>query len=149
MVATMSQAASAAYYLHSQRSFRHPTEYYTAGEEPDGVWFNPNDLLGLTDAKNIDNRSFHRLYNGFDPDTGAKLTQNAGSDKRSAGLDITFSADKSVSALWAIADAPLRIPRSKTPTTPLRAWRSSKSSSRNAATHEYATAAAARTARFR
>ena len=108
MVGTMSQAASAAYYLHSQRSFRHPTEYYTAGEEPDGVWFNPNDLLGLTDAKNIDNRSFHRLYNGFDPETGDKLTKNAGSDKRSAGLDITFSADKSVSALWAIADTPLR-----------------------------------------
>ena len=108
MVATMSQAASSVYYLHSQRSFRHPTEYYTAGEEPDGVWFNPNDLLGLTDAKNIDNRSFHRLYNGFDPETGDKLTKNAGSDKRSPGLDITFSADKSVSALWAIADTPLR-----------------------------------------
>ncbi len=108
MTATMSQAASSAYYLHSQRSFRHPTEYYTAGEEPDGVWFNPNDLLGLTDAKNIDSRDFHRLYNGFDPETGDKLTQNAGSDKRSPGLDITFSPDKSVSALWAIADAPLR-----------------------------------------
>ena len=108
MVATMSQAASSAYYLHSQRSFRHPTEYYTAGEEPDGVWFNPNDLLGLTDAKNIDSRDFHRLYNGFDPETGDKLTRNAGSDKRSAGLDITFSADKSVSALWAIAVQPLR-----------------------------------------
>ena len=108
MTATMSQAASSAYYLHSQRSFRHPTEYYTAGEEPDGVWFNPNDLLGLTDAKNIDSRDFHRLYNGFDPETGDKLTQNAGSDKRSPGLDITFSPDKSVSALWAIADTPLR-----------------------------------------
>ena len=108
MVATMSQAASSAYYLHSQRSFRHPTEYYTAGEEPDGIWFNPNDLLRLTDAKNIDSKAFDRLYNGFDPDTGDKLTKNAGSDKRSPGLDITFSADKSVSALWAIADAPLR-----------------------------------------
>ena len=108
MVATMSQAASSAYYLHSQRSFRHPTEYYTAGEEPDGVWFNPNDLLGLTDADKIDSKHFHRLYNGFDPETGDKLTRNAGSDKRSAGLDITFSPDKSVSALWAIADKPLR-----------------------------------------
>ena len=108
MVATMSQAASSAYYLHSQRSFRHPTEYYTAGEEPDGVWFNPNDLLGLTDTENIDSKDFHRLYNGFHPETGEKLTRNAGSDKRSPGLDITFSADKSVSALWAIADEPLR-----------------------------------------
>ena len=46
MVATLAQAASAAYYLESQRSFRHPNEYYIAGEEPDGVWFNPNGLFG-------------------------------------------------------------------------------------------------------
>ena len=37
VVATLAQAASAAYCLESQRSFRHPNEYYTAGEEPDGV----------------------------------------------------------------------------------------------------------------
>ena len=104
----MSQAASSAYYLESQRSFRHPTEYYTAGEEPDGVWFNPNSLLGLNDTKKIDSAAFHRLYNGFDPETGQKLTQNAGKERRSPGLDITFSADKSVSALWAIADPDLR-----------------------------------------
>ena len=36
------------------------------------------------------------------------ITQNAGSERRSAGLDMTFSADKSVSALWAIADPELR-----------------------------------------
>ena len=50
MVATLAQAASAAYYLESQRSFRHPNEYYTAGEEPDGVWFNPTGLFGLADG---------------------------------------------------------------------------------------------------
>ena len=108
MVATLAQAASAAYYLENQRSFRHPNEYYTAGEEPDGVWFNPKGLFGLADGGRVDSADFHRLYNGFAPDTGAKLTQNAGSDRRSAGLDMTFSADKSVSALWAIADPELR-----------------------------------------
>ena len=91
MVATLAQAASAAYYLESQRSFRHPNEYYTAGEEPDGVWFNPHALFGLTDSGKIDSSDFHRLYNGFAPNTGAKLTQNAGSERRSAGLDMTFS----------------------------------------------------------
>ena len=40
--------------------------------------------------------------------SGGKLTRNAGSERRSAGLDMTFSADKSVSALWAIADPELR-----------------------------------------
>ena len=108
MVATLAQAASAAYYLESQRSFRHPNEYYTAGEEPDGVWFNPKGLFGLADGGRVDSSDFHRLYNGFAPNTGGKLTQNAGSERRSAGLDMTFSADKSVSALWAVADPELR-----------------------------------------
>ena len=109
MVATLAQAASAAYYLESQRSFRHPNEYYTAGEEPDGVWFNPQGLFGLADGGKVDSSDFHRLYNGFAPNTGGKLTQNAGSERRSAGLDMTFSADKSVSALWAVADPELRL----------------------------------------
>ena len=108
MVATLAQAASAAYYLESQRSFRHPNEYYTAGEEPDGVWFNPQGLFGLADGGKVDSSDFHRLYNGFAPNTGGKLTQNAGSERRSAGLDMTFSSDKSVSALWAVADPGLR-----------------------------------------
>ena len=108
MVATLAQAASAAYYLESQRSFRHPNEYYTAGEEPDGVWFNPRGLLGLENGGKIDSGDFHRLYHGFAPDGSQKLTRNAGSEQRSPGLDMTFSADKSVSALWAIADPELR-----------------------------------------
>ena len=108
MVATLAQAASAAYYLESQRSFRHPNEYYTAGEEPDGIWFNPKSLFGLAGGAKVDSSDFHRLYDGFAPDSGGKLTRNAGSERRSAGLDMTFSADKSVSALWAIADPELR-----------------------------------------
>ena len=108
MVATLAQAASAAYYLESQRSFRHPNEYYTAGEEPDGVWFNPKGLLGLENGGKVDSGDFHRLYNGFAPDGSHRLTRNAGSESRSPGLDMTFSADKSVSALWAIADPELR-----------------------------------------
>ncbi len=108
MVATLAQMASAAYYLESQRSFRHPNEYYTAGEEPDGVWWNPSGLFGLADGVRVDSGEFHRLYHGFAPDGGERLTRNAGSEKRSPGLDMTFSADKSVSALWAIADPELR-----------------------------------------
>ena len=108
MVATLAQMASAAYYLESQRSFRHPNEYYTAGEEPDGVWWNPCRLFGLADGGRVDGGDFHRLYHGFAPGGGERLTRNAGSEKRSPGLDMTFSADKSVSALWAIADQELR-----------------------------------------
>ena len=108
MVATLAQAASASYYLESQRSFRHPNEYYTAGEEPDGVWFNPAGLLGLEKGGKVDSGDFQRLYNGFAPDGSSRLTRNAGSESRSPGVDMTFSADKSVSTLWALADPDLR-----------------------------------------
>ena len=108
MVATIGQMASAAYYLESQRSYRHPNEYYTAGEEPDGVWFNPRGLLGLEDGEKVDSGHFHRLYSGFSPDGSAKLVQRAGNPDRSPGVDLTFSVDKSVSALWAIAEPEMR-----------------------------------------
>ena len=51
---------------------------------------------------------FRQLYHGYDPRSGDALTRNAGSSERCPGLDLTFSADKSVSALWAIADPELR-----------------------------------------
>ena len=108
MVATIAQMASAEYYLESQRSYRHPNEYYTAGEEPDGTWFNPHGMFDLTDGGKVDSAHFQRLYNGFAPDGGGKLVQRAGSDKRSPGIDMTFSVDKSISALWAIAEPGMR-----------------------------------------
>ena len=108
MVATIGQMASAAYYLESQRSFRHPNEYYTAGEEPDGTWFNPRGLLGLKDGQKVDSGHFHRLYAGFSPDGERKLVQRAGNPDRSPGVDLTFSVDKSVSSLWALAEPEMR-----------------------------------------
>ena len=72
------------------------------------MWFNPADLFGLEDGGRVDSGEFHRLYHGFAPDGSDKLTRNAGSERRSPGLDMTFSADKSISALWAIADPGLR-----------------------------------------
>ena len=108
MVATIGQMASASYYLESQRSFRHPNEYYTAGEEPDGTWFNPKGLFGLDDGVKVDSGDFQRLYNGFELDGSRKLVQRAGNPDRSPGVDMTFSVDKSVSALWAIAELEMR-----------------------------------------
>ncbi len=108
MVASIGQMASAEYYLESQRSFRHPNEYYTAGEEPDGTWFNPKDLFHLEDGVKVDAGQFQRLYNGFAPDGTGGLVQRAGNPGRSPGIDMTFSVDKSISALWAIAEPETR-----------------------------------------
>ena len=115
MVATLakvsSDRAAADYYIESQASHRPPGEYYLAGEEPDGVWYNPHGLFGLEDGRRVDANAFYRLHQGyapFDPydpnDLGedVKLTRNAGSPDRVAAFDLTFSADKSVSTLWAM-----------------------------------------------
>ncbi len=83
-------------------------QYYQGGEEPDGVWWNPHGMLGLEDRGLVGAREFRRLYAGYDPSTGERLTRNTGSEERSPGLDMTFSADKTVSALWAIADEETR-----------------------------------------
>ena len=113
MVATIATAASADYYIHSQASHRPVEEYYLSGEEPDGVWWNPAGLFGdgragMGDGKTVDSADFHRLYNGFHPVTGEKLTRNAGSAKRCPGYDLILNADKTVSALWAVAPPELR-----------------------------------------
>ena len=199
MVATIGKMASAAYYLDSQESRKPAGEYYSAGEEPDGVWYDPSGLLKalaaaaegkdgarqsggarptgspvpadtpdavggdanqdadgasdgrgkgragpkgrtggavdieslreairaiepeegarenpaylrgptLVDGEKVDTLNFNRLYRGIAPD-GTRLTRNAGSESRCPGLDMTFSADKSVSTLWAIADPETR-----------------------------------------
>ena len=114
MVATIAKAATADYYIHSQASHRPPDDYYTSGEEPDGIWFNPTDLLGGPDSAmyngaTIDSADFYKLYRGLDPKTGEKLTRNADSEKRCPAYDLTFNADKTVSALWAFAPPEVRV----------------------------------------
>ena len=108
MVCSLGQAADAAYYMECQQSYRPADSYYVGGEEPDGVWFNPSGLFDLADGGKVETSDWMALYGGFSPVDGSRLTQNAGREGRSAGLDMTFSADKTVSALWAVADPELR-----------------------------------------
>ena len=62
-----------------------------------------NDL-GVTHGAEIDNAVFERLHAGVDED-GQQLLTNAGDvAKRVAGIDLTLSAPKSVSIIFALAD---------------------------------------------
>ena len=108
MVATIGQMASAAYYLESQRSYRHPNEYYTAGRSRTGPGSTPGGCSGWRTGVKVDPARFRRLYEGFEPGGSHGLVQRAGNPDRSPGVDMTFSVDKSVSSLWAIAEPAMR-----------------------------------------
>ncbi len=76
------------------------TEYYRAGIGA-GEWLGDEaKALGLTEAEA--NAQFEALLSGHAPD-GTKLVRNAGALGRRMGWDLTFSADKSVSIVFAAA----------------------------------------------
>ena len=100
--------ASSDYYLSSQQGYKDPAKYYTTGQEPNGRWWNPSGMFSLKDGEEIDTESFMKLYQGFSPETGEKLTRNAGLEDRDPGKDLHFAPDKTVSAVWALADPELR-----------------------------------------
>ena len=88
VVATLAQAASAAYYLESQRSFRHPNEYYTAGEKSrTGCGSIPRASSAWRMAARSTAATSTGCITASPRDGGGKLTRNAGSERRSAGLD--------------------------------------------------------------
>ncbi|MEW5836952.1 MAG: MobF family relaxase [Pseudomonadota bacterium] len=79
------------------------TEYYRAGIGA-GAWLGEGaKALGLTEADA--NAQFEALLSGHAPD-GKKVVRNAGAMGRRMGWDLTFSADKSVSIVFAAASEP-------------------------------------------
>ena len=84
-------------------------DYYTSGgggesyyveNQCDGKWFGKGaDKLNLKGRINA--AEFQHLLSGFDPRGKRPLVLNAGHSKRQCGWDLTFSAPKSVSILWA------------------------------------------------
>ena len=93
------------------------TRYYAAHGTPPGTWLGTG-LTGLNNGEGLTPGSFvtpvqmERLFaNGEDPTTGTPLGQSphvytGPADRRRpvAGFDCTFTAPKSVSVLWALAD---------------------------------------------
>jgi conjugative relaxase-like TrwC/TraI family protein len=93
-----------AYYLDLARE-----DYYLAGGEPLGRWLGRGaEKLCLHGT--VERGQLSSLFHGFCPHAGSlfRLTQNAGQKTRQVGWDLTFSAPKSVSVLWACADEATR-----------------------------------------
>lgn len=107
MVASISARGSAkaalAYYDHLRRD-----DYYTRGGEPPGRWAGEGaERLSLRGP--VTQAEFDAALSGVDPKTGERLVQQGGrAREHSAGWDMTFSAPKSVSVLWALSNEPER-----------------------------------------
>lgn len=82
-------------------------DYYEAGGEPPGIWHGrlavDLDLTGTVRPGQL-----AAAFRGRHPITDEALSQNAG-DGHKAGWDLTFSAPKSVSVLWAVTDAEMQV----------------------------------------
>jgi conjugative relaxase-like TrwC/TraI family protein len=103
MVASISARGSAAtalhYYDHLQRD-----DYYSRDGEPPGRWAGRGaERLSLVGP--VTHAEFDAALRGVDPKTGERLAQVDGRGREhSAGWDMTFSAPKSVSVLWALSE---------------------------------------------
>jgi conjugative relaxase-like TrwC/TraI family protein len=103
MVASISARGSAAsalrYYDHLQRD-----DYYSSDGEPPGRWAGRGaERLSLVGP--VTHAEFDAALQGIDPKTGERLAQVGGRGREhSAGWDMTFSAPKSVSVLWALSE---------------------------------------------
>jgi conjugative relaxase-like TrwC/TraI family protein len=98
-------------YLEGKTIAPERGDYYLTpdGEltEAPGRWLSdPETLerLGIDPEAPVDGKDFIALMEGRDPGSGAWL-RPAGSDgSRGGGIDVTFSAPKSVSVVWALGD---------------------------------------------
>lgn len=99
-VTTLKGVDAGAYYVDG------PGRYYLDGGEPSGRWLGRGaEALGL--AGEVDDGHFLALLDGRDP-TDGELLGTRHTDKTVRGFDVTCSAPKSVSVLFAIGDDRIR-----------------------------------------
>jgi conjugative relaxase-like TrwC/TraI family protein len=82
-------------------------DYYVGGGEPPGQWIG-RGAKELSLVGQVDRAAFYYLLDGVAPDGSRRLVQDSAGKAHHPGWDLTFSAPKSVSALWAVADAATR-----------------------------------------
>jgi conjugative relaxase-like TrwC/TraI family protein len=81
-------------------------DYYTSGTEAGSRWHYPDALLaslGIEQDRAVGGSELRALMAGVSPADGHELRRTGGNGTRVAGIDLTFSAPKSVSALWAVS----------------------------------------------
>ena len=78
-------------------------DYYTKGGEPPGNWYGEGaEALELRGQ--VEPQALRDLLEGYLPGREKELVQNAGEPERQSGWDMTYSAPKSASVLWSVAD---------------------------------------------
>ena len=105
LVLSLAKAAKD-YYLRKLGEISPGEDYYLRGGTATGIWRGSGAKdLGLTGA--VSAEGLVRLFDGQHPGTGEQLGRSLRRDGVAA-WDVTFSADKSVSLLWALGDAETR-----------------------------------------
>ena len=101
-ISAMSGGGQGKYYIGLARE-----DYYTKGGEPPGLWIGGGSKQISLDGT-VKPQQLRNLLLGFSPDGGLDLVRNAGDEKRQSGWDLTFSAPKSVSVIWALSSPDVR-----------------------------------------
>ncbi|MCM8857913.1 MAG: relaxase domain-containing protein [Candidatus Thiodiazotropha sp.] len=101
---SISPVKNANYYIDLAKK----DDYYLddGNGEPPGLWLGKGSIW-LNLEGEVSKSDYQQLLNGFSPD-GLPLVQNAGDDGRRKAWDLTFSAPKAISLIWAGADKQLQ-----------------------------------------
>ena len=100
-VTTLKGADAGAYYVEQLPN------YYLQSGEPRGIWLRDGaQLLGLSGE--VDDDAFIALMGGLDPARPDRHLGRGYDDKAVRGFDVTCSAPKSVSVLFALGDVGTR-----------------------------------------
>jgi Ti-type conjugative transfer relaxase TraA len=82
-------------------------DYYQQGTEAPGLWYG-RGAHGFGLSGEVAKQDFYALCAGYDPRSAEKLVHHAGTERRRALWDFTFSAPKGVSVWWGMTDEKTR-----------------------------------------